>query len=132
MAPSPRVVVSDRGHLELEEENNEEDPAFEGLDAERRSIRYYESRKVLGSLHRSIDEHQFLQKMQLDRSDMISSLSISTGLIATLFTYLERHTYGILYHHHLDLARDIRDGYVYANKQFERELTFCIATKRPY
>lgn len=132
MAPSPRIVVSERGHLELEEENNDEDPAFEGLDAERRSIRYYESRKVLGSLYRSIAEHQFLQKMQSDRTDMISSLRISTSLLATLFVYLERHTYGILYHHHLDLAKDIRDGYAYAGKKIERELTFCIAMRRQY
>ena len=40
MAPSPRVVVSEQGYLDLEEEDNEEDAGLEGLDPERRSVRY--------------------------------------------------------------------------------------------
>ena len=53
MAPSPRVAVSAPGLLELVQEDENSDPAFEGLDVERRGYRYYESEKVLGSLYRT-------------------------------------------------------------------------------
>lgn len=112
MAPSPRVVVSGQGHLDIEEEDDENDPAFEALDAERRAIRYYESRKTLGSLYRAIDERQFVARMQQDQREVMSSLDPSTTLLGTLLAYLKRETseYAILYDQHKTLPRDIRAG----------------------
>lgn len=113
MAPSPRVIVSGSGYLALEEEDDVEEPAFEGLDTERRPIRYYQSKKVLGSLYRAIDEYQFLEKIQRDREEVQSAVAQPNGLINTILKYMLRQArhYGILYDHHLELARDIRAGY---------------------
>lgn len=113
MAPSPRVLVSKSGYLTLEEEdNNNDEPAFEGLDTERRQTRYYQSHKVLGSLYRAIDEYQFLAKIQQDREEVQSALARSDGLLKTVLGYVQRQAaqYGILYDHHMELARDIRAG----------------------
>lgn len=110
MAPSPRVMVSREGHLELEEEEQNDDPAFEDLDAERRPIRYYQSEKILGQLYRSIDEQQFLAKMHHERR---AALGAGTSDIMTkLLNYMKRwaSNYGILYSHNVELARDIRAG----------------------
>lgn len=108
MAMSPRIVVSDQGHLELEEEDDENDTAFDGLDAERRPYRYYKSTKVLGQLYRSIDEGRFLAKMQEKRS-LVTSKAPYNALEA-LLKYMRKlaSQYGILYDHHQELARAIR------------------------
>ncbi|KAK5173143.1 uncharacterized protein LTR77_003265 [Saxophila tyrrhenica] len=111
MAPSPRVVVSAGGHLDVEEDDNEDDPAFEDLDAEKRPFRYYESQKVLGQLYRAIDEQKFLSKMQTDRRAAMTAGH--HNLMGRLQQYMARmaSNYGILYLHHAELARDIRSGY---------------------
>lgn len=113
MAPSPRVIVSDQGYLDVEETDNDEDDAFEGLDAERRSFRYYESRKVLGQLYRAIEERRFLAQMQQDhraRTEDLIDLGTPTGMLDTLLAYMKRQAfqYGILFDHNLGLAADIR------------------------
>ena len=112
MAPSPRVVVSDQGYLDFEEDDVEDDEAFEGLDPERRPTRYYESQKALGQLYRAIDEHKFLAKMQQDHRAVTSGTSSSSTLLEKLLGYVERLAlqYGVLYDHHYALARDIRAG----------------------
>ncbi len=110
MAPSPRVVVSDGGYLDFEEEDVEDDPAFEDLDAKKKPFRYYQSPHVLGQLYRAIDEQQFLAKMHGDRQSIMASGQIN--LMSRLLQYMERMAsqYGILFTHHTDLARDIRAG----------------------
>lgn len=113
MAPSPRVVVSERGYVAYEDEDNEEDEAFEGLDVERRSFRYYESQRVLGQLYRAIDERKILAQMQQDhraRTNEPIDLGTPTGMLDTLLAYMKRQAaqYGILYDHNLGLAEDIR------------------------
>ena len=112
MAPSPRVVVSDQGYLDFEDEDNDEDDAFEGIDVERRSMRYYESKKVLGKLFRAIDESRFLSKMQQNQRAIMSSLGTTTNLIGTLLDYMKRQAshYGLFYTHHDELAAEIRAG----------------------
>jgi hypothetical protein len=108
MAPSPRVIVSSEGHLDLEEEDNVEDPAFEDLDVEKRAIRYYESKKVLGQLYRAIDEQHFLAKMHHDRSAITAGPSVD--VLDSLLQYMMgvATQFCILFSHHLGLARDIR------------------------
>lgn len=118
MAPSPRVVVSSEpGYLDFEDQENEDEEAFEDLDAERRAFRYYESKKILGQLYRNIDERKFLSTMQEDQRRVMSSVSTADNLLRTLVKYMKRHAtqYGILYSHHHDLATEIRAGYVIIN-----------------
>lgn len=112
MAPSPRVVVSETGYLELEDEENEDDEAFEDLDAERRAFRYYQSNKVLGELYRAIDERRFLTRMQQEQRSHMSSANITSNLLKTLLAYMRRQAtyHGVYFDHHYDLALEIRAG----------------------
>jgi hypothetical protein len=112
MAPSPRVVVSDTGFLDLEDEDVQDDEAFEDLDAERRAFRYYQSNKVLGELYRAIDERKFLTRMQHEQKIQMRSSNITSNLLKTLLVYMRRQaTYnGISFDHHHELAVEIRAG----------------------
>ena len=111
MAPSPRIIVSEKGSLDFEEEDDDEDLAFIGLDAERRSFRFYESPKVLGQLHRAIDEKRFLTRMQQDRQAS-TQVRPARSLLGTLLAYMKRMVsqYGVLYIHHEGLGADIQAG----------------------
>ncbi|KAI5198586.1 RNA-directed RNA polymerase [Aureobasidium subglaciale] len=111
MAPSSRVIVESGGFVSFEDavendEDQENDP-FGDLDGAR-PMRYYISDKALGHLYRAIDEHQFLKHMQ-DATKLI--LDHEDNLLSTLWTYIQQHTKIIQWEHHLDLARQIRDGY---------------------
>ncbi|KAI5277151.1 RNA-directed RNA polymerase [Aureobasidium subglaciale] len=111
MAPSPRVIVESGGFASFEDavendEDQENDP-FGDLDGIR-PMRYYRSDKALGHLYRAIDEHQFLKNMQ-DATKLI--LDHEDNLLSILWTYVHQHTEIIQWSHHLDLARQIRDGY---------------------
>lgn len=112
MAPSPRVIVSETGFLDLEEEDNEADEAFEDLDAERRAFRYYKSDKVLGELYRAIDEHRFLATMQQEQRAQLAASNITSNLLKTLLKYMTRQAAynGVSFHHHHELAVEIRAG----------------------
>ena len=114
MSPSPRIGMTDEGNLEVEDLDDQDDAAFEDLDAERRPFRYYESHKVLGQLFRNIDERQFLRDMQQQRRlTSANASSSSSSVLARLWKYM-RHwaaQYGILYEHYKETAREIRGGY---------------------
>jgi hypothetical protein len=108
MAPSPRVLVSEQGYIAFEDEDTDEDIAFEGIDTERRSYRFYRSDKALGHLFRAIDERQFILNMQIDHA-----ASDGGDLVDTILDYarLWADQYGVLYAHHKELARNIRAWY---------------------
>jgi hypothetical protein len=110
MAPSPRVVIEAGGLASFEdavqnEEEEEADPMGE-LDNVR-SVRYYRSDKALGHLYRAIDEQKFLKDLQ--SASRLSPDQDDTVLL-TLWTYVQQHTEIIQWKHHIDLARQIRDG----------------------
>ncbi|EGP83253.1 RNA-directed RNA polymerase [Zymoseptoria tritici IPO323] len=111
MAPSPRVIVSEQGYIAFEDEDEDEDVAFEGIDTERRSYRFYRSDKALGHLFRAIDERQFIDKMQVDRAAY--PRDNGQELMETVLEYAQRWAdqYGVLYGHHRTLARNIRACY---------------------
>lgn len=110
MAPSPRVLVSPSGFLDFEETDEEEDDAFDGIDSEKRRMRYYTSDKALGKLFRNIDERHFLVKMQERQRISNKSLGSGSTLMKKMLEYA-RHwarQYGIIYVHQKKLARQIR------------------------
>ncbi|KAG9613257.1 RNA-directed RNA polymerase, partial [Aureobasidium melanogenum] len=73
-----------------------------------RPVRYYRSEKALGHLYRSIDEQEFLRTLQ----DATQSLpGRGDTVLSTLWAYIQQYTGVIQWEHHLDLARQIRDGY---------------------
>lgn len=119
MAPSPRVVVSEAGMLDFEEEDNEDDEAFEDLDVEPRAMRYYPSNKVLGQLYRAIDEHRFLARMQQEQRAHKKISGSTDDLLVTLLGYMRRQAtrYGVMFEHHHELATEIQAGQVACWKQ---------------
>ena len=112
MALSPRVIVSDNGFLDLEDEDVQDDEAFEDLDAERRALRYYQSNKVLGELYRAIDERKFLTRMQHEQRTHMLTSNITSNLLKTLLAYMRRQAThnGIAFDHQHELAVEIRAG----------------------
>lgn len=110
MAPSPRVHVNEAGEVEIEEFDEINDDAFEGIDEERRPLRYYKSQKVLGHLYRNIDEKRFLADMHPHhRARTIKS---SKGFMDKVCDYViaQAKNYGVLHDGYMDLAREIRTG----------------------
>ncbi|KAG9562824.1 RNA-directed RNA polymerase, partial [Aureobasidium melanogenum] len=111
MAPSPRVIIEAGGYASFEdavqnEEEEETDPIGDLDDI--RPVRYYRSEKALGHLYRSIDEQEFLRTLQ----DATQSLpGREDTFLSTLWAYIQQYTGVIQWEHHLDLARQIRDGY---------------------
>ncbi|CAK4030745.1 RNA-dependent RNA polymerase 1 [Lecanosticta acicola] len=112
MAPDPRVVISESGYLDFEEDEVEDDDAFEGLDIERRPMRYYFSQKTLGHLYRNIDERMFLAKMQQQHRTLAPSLK-PQDLLPRVLKYVKHWAsqYGLIYSHHKALAKDIQAQY---------------------
>lgn len=113
MAPSPRVQVNDSGDIEIEEFDPNDDEAFEGIDEERKPLRYYRSNKVLGMLYRNIDEKHFIADMQNSHHARRKAVEPSHGLMSKLCNYViqQAEAYGVLYDHHLEFARDVRAQY---------------------
>ena len=113
MCPSPRVVVSEQGYLELEEDDDQNDDAFEGLNDERRPYRYYTSQKALGQLFRAIDEHKFLDTMQREHKLAQITAQASKSVLASLLEYMQKWSsqYGVGYDHQEVFARQIRAAY---------------------
>jgi len=115
MAHSPRMVVSDKGYVELQGEDDHEDDALEGLDTERPPQRYYASNKALGHLYRNIDESQFVISMQNQRRALlgVSSTNAPDTILPDLLKHILNFadTHGAEYSHDLDHARDVRSSY---------------------
>jgi hypothetical protein len=110
MAPSPRVIIEAGGLKSFEDavQNEEEEEADPMGDLDNiRSVRYYRSEKALGHLYRAIDEHMFLKDLQ--NASRVAPDQENT-MLPTLWTYIQQHTAIIQWEHHLDLARQIRDG----------------------
>jgi hypothetical protein len=112
MAPTPRVQLMDSGEVEVEELDDFEDETFEGIDEERRPLRYYKSNKVLGHLYRNIDEKQFLADMHDFHDAKVKTIKPSYGLMDKLCDYIVHHAgvYGVLYDHHIEFGREVRAG----------------------
>ncbi|KAK3074538.1 hypothetical protein LTR53_002958 [Teratosphaeriaceae sp. CCFEE 6253] len=113
MSPSPRMVVSDQGYMDLEEADDGDDEAFEGLDTERRPYRYYESQKALGHLYRAIDERQFLTSIKSRHGPLTSPGGTPSTILPDLLKHVLRyaHTNLVQYSHALDHAREVRQSY---------------------
>lgn len=113
MAPSPRVQVNDSGDIEIEDLDPNDDEAFEGIDEERKPLRYYKSNKVLGMLYRNIDEKHFIADMQNSHHARRKAIEPSHSLMSKLCKYVmqQAEAYGVLYDHHLEFARDVRAQY---------------------
>jgi hypothetical protein len=110
MAPDPRIHITETGEAEIEELHEAIDEAFEGIDEERKPMRYYKSHKVLGQLYRNIDEKRFLADMHYHKPSRVHGSS--HGFMLKLCDYMlhQASLYGVLYEGYMGLARDVRAG----------------------
>ncbi|EMD00113.1 hypothetical protein BAUCODRAFT_119665 [Baudoinia panamericana UAMH 10762] len=100
MAPSPRILLSEQGYLDLEDELS-------------RPYRYYKSQKALGQLYRAIDERSFIADLQAQQRAVTATHERSSSPLNSLLHYMKKwaNQYGIGYSHQTKLARDIRASY---------------------
>jgi hypothetical protein len=90
---------------------------FEGLDAERRPQRYYFSHKALGHLYRAINERDFLDDLHRARLNSVkvqpSAAHGQRQPLEKVYHYLQHWAlqYGLIWKHHLVLARDIKETF---------------------
>lgn len=112
MAPGPRVFVSEKGELDFDDADDGDDDAFDGIETERKPMRYYRSERVLGKLYRNIDERQFLQDMQKHHHVAMQRRSTTSSVLVQLCNYMKHFAeqYGVGWEHQSELARGIRAG----------------------
>lgn len=116
MAPGPRVRIEDKGTV-FEDEGDEEADEFEdpvrSLDPDSRSVRYYESDKVLGKLYRAIDERAILSAIQARSKTQAQALAdaTATSLMDKVWAHVKRNTALVQYAHHLSAARGMKEAY---------------------
>lgn len=72
---------------------------------ERPRYTHYLSNKVLGKLHRNINEHAFLEQLQ---SSIKSIDTDGPDLLDELWAYARHQTLGFIWQHHISTAKDIK------------------------
>lgn len=113
-APGPRVLIEKGINIEEEAEASTPDENKELEEVASygpQKVRYYESQKVLGELYREIDEYETLKAIQKhSRPDAIDH-NAAGSLAHTIWNHVKQKTALILWEHHKDFARDVKDGY---------------------
>jgi hypothetical protein len=113
MANGPGLVISEKGAAEPAEEDVDDidDPdSINVLDPEKFALRYYKSHKVLGVLHRQIDEVDFFSRMKKDFEAVQQSWG-EGSLIIKLDQYITRETNFVQWEHHRGFAEELRECY---------------------
>jgi len=110
MATAPHLMLEHVVKLEDDEDELDQnlDPV-RGLDPEGQPVRYYESPKVLGQLFRAIDEIEFLREMRTQDHSTPDPTRKQQTLMSRVWNYIRGETRGVLFHHEIDEARDIRE-----------------------
>ncbi|KAK4694786.1 RNA-dependent RNA polymerase, partial [Lecanoromycetidae sp. Uapishka_2] len=113
-APGPRVLIEKEINFEDEEEPSTSDGNKE-LDEVasygQQKVRYYESQKVLGKLYREIDEFEILKAIQEHSLPAIPGRNAARSLSDAVWNYVNERTALIIWEHHNDFARDVKEGY---------------------
>ncbi|KAF2838607.1 RdRP-domain-containing protein [Patellaria atrata CBS 101060] len=115
MAPGPRVIIEDKGDIDIKfedpEDGLEEEDPVSALDPYRFRYRFYESDKVLGKLYRAIDEGRFFDELHRQGKQFAESLASTMSFMQRLWKYVEKDMMLIQWEHNKDLAREIRNSY---------------------
>ncbi|KAL1640179.1 hypothetical protein SLS58_007130 [Diplodia intermedia] len=122
MATSPHVPVvrkdgvgfvdDDAAHDD--DDDDDDADAFEALDPDLRSYKYYASDRVLGHLYRAIDEKTIFEDMHRRIRSSTTPLRAAddgTALLSHIWQYVVRETALIQWESYKPLAREIRDIY---------------------
>jgi hypothetical protein len=113
-APGPRVLIEKDISFEEEDETstpNEDNELDEVAGYGPQKLRYYESQKVLGKLYREIDEFETLKAIQAQARPAKLGLNATRSLSDAVWNYVNQKTALILWAHHKEFARDVKDKY---------------------
>jgi len=113
MANGPGLVINDKGATELAEEEVDDidDPdVLNVLDPEKFALRYYKSHKILGILHRRVDEVDFFSRMKKGFQTIQHEWG-EASLIMKLDKYIDRETKLVQWEHHRGFAEELREYY---------------------
>lgn len=119
MALTPRIEIDKNGDLDIEEiDEDVDDQDFDGLDVDKRRMRYYKSTKILGTLFDTVDERGFLDDVR-HLQNGFCSVREDADEIKTMRCLLQymlhwAQQYAILFDHHLELVTNIREWFVLA------------------
>ncbi|KAI9846864.1 MAG: hypothetical protein M1837_003476 [Sclerophora amabilis] len=113
MAPGPHVITENRVSLENQElsDDGEEQDAVNALDREKKSVRYYQSHKVLGELYRAIDEKSVFEGLQRQSNHLGGSSDPHQSLMEKIWNHIQHETAFIQWKHLEQEARDIKESY---------------------
>ena len=110
LAPGPRVL----GHSNIRFEDRQIRPIDEDVEEindaesfEPQTIRYYESRKILGKLYRDIDEQSFLAELQSHAVEW--SLCPNHEVIGEVWNYVRTNCVLIQWEHLQSTATEIKE-----------------------
>ena len=108
MATGPRVYV--KKGLQFEDIVEQESLLWNPEDHEDSGYKYYESRKVLGTLFRAIDERKFLKALQQGSKQATNGWEPDSQTpINQVWEYVQRETRLIEWTHYIEWARDIKE-----------------------
>ncbi|KAL8648728.1 MAG: hypothetical protein Q9226_005877 [Calogaya cf. arnoldii] len=111
MAPARTVKVEEHGiifereHIDL---IDDDDARKAGEGAKKR---YYESKKTLGILYRSIDERVFFKELHERSAIMKDDDQKSQGVLGDLWDYIQVETVGLDWEHYINYAVAMRNSY---------------------
>jgi hypothetical protein len=112
MSRGPRIHIENSLDLDMDEIEPDGHDAIAALDPDDRKVIYYESTKVLGQLHRAIDEKKFYKSIE-SRSKIrpkVDRTAVSQ-LLKTALAIVLQTTRHIEWRRHLQEAKDIRNIY---------------------
>ncbi|KAL8751235.1 MAG: hypothetical protein Q9199_006559 [Rusavskia elegans] len=109
MAPGRKVKVEGHGIIFEREQID----LIDNDDARKEGTRkrYYESKKVLGTLYRSIDERAFFKELHERSAILKDDDQTSQGVLADLWEYIQAETVGLVWELHIAYAEAMRDSY---------------------
>ncbi|KAI4263619.1 MAG: hypothetical protein L6R42_001243 [Xanthoria sp. 1 TBL-2021] len=111
MAPGRKVKVEGHGIIFEREQIDliDNDDARKAGEGTRK--RYYESRKILGILYRSIDERAFFKELHERSAILKDDDQTSQGVLVDLWEYIQAETAGLVWEQHIAYAAAIRESY---------------------
>lgn len=106
MAPGPNIKIEKKEGLLIEQSASQNRDELND-DDDFTPYRYYESNKILGKLHRAIDEHEIFSDLNKYR---VTS-SVGQTLLDRVWDHVIRRCRLIYWTHHVAEAQEIRDIY---------------------
>ncbi|KAF4629048.1 hypothetical protein G7Y89_g9100 [Cudoniella acicularis] len=109
MAPGPHLRIEKNTGLSFDVAEYQDPRERWDENEDNKGYRFYESNKILGKLYRAIDERAVLQ--QIYQREFEGEMAARSPVIDGVWTYVKQKCRLILWEHHKEWAREIRDMY---------------------